>query len=431
MVNPEDTLPFTARLMAHYRAEEAKKDNPLILDPYAERLRGNLSNYLSSHRHTTSSGDYSIVRSFFVEEQLLQPWVGRQKRSQIILLGAGLDTRAYRCSFLQGNDVTFYELDFPSLLEYKTSRLAEVQPLCCLTRIPCDLSNKDWSKTLISEGFLSDVATYWVLEGLLYYLEEHQVQELLKRIAKLTEHPESKLFADVCVPTLSNLSFGPFMSKFRWGVSPTEIVPFFQSNGWSTTWSYADEHDQGRDVGQRGMMFVVGAIGEEEKAHYETNTQDVTISPKKIALDVFSVGKEKIPAILKSIGSNHNNSAVVFHLFITAIQPRVKILAESLRDNISVGKISPRLLREPPKPNVLQQKAPEEQTLIIVGYLEAILLLSYCVWQGCEGWELVETPLYKTYLQQRQLSNPATISTLMQLFLPSENLRKREGTSQY
>ncbi len=40
LVSEGSEVPFTARLLAHYRALESKGDSPLLIDPFAERLAG-------------------------------------------------------------------------------------------------------------------------------------------------------------------------------------------------------------------------------------------------------------------------------------------------------------------------------------------------------------------------------------------------------
>lgn len=61
------TLPFTARLMALYRAQKLELEDPLLIDPYAEHLAGDLSEYFQNHRRY-SRMDYGIVRSHYIEE---------------------------------------------------------------------------------------------------------------------------------------------------------------------------------------------------------------------------------------------------------------------------------------------------------------------------------------------------------------------------
>ncbi len=251
-------LPFTARLMAYYRSQEYKKDSPLIIDPFAERLAGDMIAYANKHKFVAQRGDYSLVRSYFIENNLLIPWCSRNKESQIVLLGAGLDTRAYRLDVLQMNKHTFFELDFSTVTKYKETIMKNEKSLCDLVCISVDLSKANWASLLIERGFSTDTPTFWVLEGLAYYMEQKLIASLLKKTAEISSE-NSQIFVDICVPALADLVFGPFTRYFKWGLDKKAIPSFFASVGWNVSCSFADDHDQGRDVGQRGLIFVEGA----------------------------------------------------------------------------------------------------------------------------------------------------------------------------
>ncbi|MFX1521104.1 MAG: class I SAM-dependent methyltransferase [Promethearchaeota archaeon] len=251
------SIAFTARLIAYYRAQEFKSDSPLIVDPFAERLAGNLTSYINEHKHF-SKNDYAIVRSYYIEENLLTPWCNTHEKSQIVLLGSGLDTRAYRFKPLQTNIHTIFEIDFSMINRYKEEILQDEQPLCDLVRISGDVSNQDWIAHLMKSGFSNDTPTFWILEGLVYYMEQEVVASLLKKTAEICAE-NSQIFVDLCVPILAELNFGPFSRYFKWGLEIDVVPSFFATSGWNVvSCSFADDYDQGRDVGQRGFIFVHG-----------------------------------------------------------------------------------------------------------------------------------------------------------------------------
>ncbi|MHA2329842.1 MAG: class I SAM-dependent methyltransferase [Candidatus Hodarchaeales archaeon] len=250
-------VPFTARLMAYYRAQESKRKNPLIVDPFAERLAGDMTTYFNDHRHHSQS-DYPIVRSYYVENDLLTPWCNTHVNSQIIILGAGLDTRAYRFTPLQTHTHTIFEIDFFIVNQYKEEILKNEKPLCGLARISADISNLYLlTSQLLKSGFSSEIPTFWVLEGLAYYLEQELVVSLLKKAAEMSPE-KSQVFVDICVPAVADLVFGPFTRYFKWGLDKKDVPSFFKTAGWNVSCSFADDLDQGRDVGQRGQIFVHG-----------------------------------------------------------------------------------------------------------------------------------------------------------------------------
>jgi len=251
-------VPFTARLMAHYRSQEAEREKPLLYDPYAKRLAGDLTGYFKDHGRY-SKMDYGIVRSYYIEENLLKKWCYENKKSQIILMGAGLDTKAYRFPPLEKNKHHIFEIDLSVINNHKEKILKKENPLCPLTRISGDLSSLDWLEKLFKNGYKESIPTFWIMEGLVYYLEKEKVSYLLKRMNEISTNG-SKIFTDLCIPIYAEIQVGPFSKYFKWGIEKERIKAYFRENGWNVSWNWADSYDQGRDVGQKGLFFISGEI---------------------------------------------------------------------------------------------------------------------------------------------------------------------------
>ncbi len=253
--NPTDVL-FTARLTAHYRSEELKNEKPLIIDKFANELAGNLEDYDSSHSYSTKRNDYGIIRTYYID-QIIEKWTKSFFYSQIVFLGAGLDARAYRLEYLKNNSHKIFELDMKELIQYKETILKKYSSFCEVIRLPTDLADTNWFDNLLKSNFSKTLPTLWILEGLVYYLEKDQVKTLLKDLDFLSLQG-SILFLDVCVPAFAEVNFGPFMKHFKWGINKNDVSELFMNTSWQITSSFADDHDNGRDVGQRGMIFIEG-----------------------------------------------------------------------------------------------------------------------------------------------------------------------------
>ncbi|MFW9915631.1 MAG: class I SAM-dependent methyltransferase [Candidatus Thorarchaeota archaeon] len=419
-------LPFTARLMAYYRAQEHKRDCPLIVDPFAERLAGDMTSYVEKHRHFSES-DYPIIRSYYIENNLLSSWCKTQAESQIILLGAGLDTRAYRFQPLQANSHTVFELDFALVNHYKEEILKEDQPLCELVRVAANLSNPEWSFQLIKSGFSSDTPTFWVLEGLIYYMDQKAGITLLKRAAEISA-ANSQIFVDICVPGLAELDFGPFARHFKWGLEKKAVQSFFANTGWDVSCSFADEYDQGRDVGQRGLIFIHGTRRTDESQHWGATKED--IEGKDLGRDVLK-GSElqafateltikiiaEVEEIIKIYQRNPEKGLFIYLDFIKRGKPALEKLAEGLGDRASLGLISPRLLRDPLSVDLMTPStlSDEEKEAHIVGYLKAILQLGYCGAKGLEGWQFAGTVLHKESQKAQNSGKIDSVASLVQV----------------
>jgi methyltransferase (TIGR00027 family) len=181
----EEEITFTARLMAYYRAQENKNDTPLFSDPFAERLAGDLTSYFKTDE-SFMINNYPLIRTYYIDNHLLIPWCEKQNNSQVVIVGACLDARAYRINQLELGNHIVYEIDYPVIIHYKEEILENERPLCQLVRVSTDLSNSIWSSQLIESGFSSDVPSFWILEGLAYYMENKSFKLLIKQISSLS-----------------------------------------------------------------------------------------------------------------------------------------------------------------------------------------------------------------------------------------------------
>lgn len=184
--------------------------------------------------------DYPHLRSHFIEEQLLRPWCDSHLRSQIVFLGAGLDIRAYRFKPLQLNYHVVFEIDFPIVFDFKKKIMRKKQPLCKVVRISADLIQSDWKSRLLNCGFSNDVPSFWILEGLAYYLEKDEIISLITKAAELSKKG-SKIFIDIS-------------KDHKWGLDLLEITEILAETGWKV--SNSSENDQ--ILNQNGMLFIQG-----------------------------------------------------------------------------------------------------------------------------------------------------------------------------
>lgn len=133
---------------------------------------------------------------------------------QVVLLGAGMDARAYRLSCLK--ECTVFELDFSELLEMKSDILHEAMSSAnhqkltmmakSLTRVPADIRDVDWMTKLQSYGYVPERNTIWVLEGILYYLHHVHAMQVLETIAACRNSAYTVLLADFMNKNATSLS---------------------------------------------------------------------------------------------------------------------------------------------------------------------------------------------------------------------------------
>lgn len=408
-------VPFTARLTAYHRAQETERSEPLLVDPFAERLAGDLTSYEQDHRYTTRRGNYPIIRSYYIEEELLRTWCNEVTESAIVLLGAGLDSRAYRFKPLKKNSHAVYELDLPAIVDYKEAVLRNEEPLCSLIRVPVDLSKAGWDSLLLNSGFSTSIPTFWILEGLLYYLSEKEVTSLLKKLAEIS-HKDSRIFADVCEPALAESKFGPFLRHFQWGIAPKNITGFFAETGWAVSWSYAHKHDQGRDVGQRGHIFVNGKRS-------ALNSKPIpTASIPETQFEYRTSSSELFMGILteieKMVQEYEEDSAAGFESYLCFVE-RYRELIETILQRLgnpeAISQISPRLLRDPLYLDDLSDMNRAEQEAHVTAYLRAFLRLMYWNLKRIDSWRMPENLLHPEEASRSSNNQVESLIPLIQL----------------
>ena len=236
---------MTAYWTAGVRGQESERDDRLFDDPWARTLAGEVGASWLDQRLTGSTLPLVIRTRFF--DDFLQRTAERNELRQMVLVAAGLDTRAYRLHWPQG--MRIYELDQAAVLEYKTQVLQAVgaQPACSRQALAVDLTGA-WSETLLCAGFDPQRPGGWLLEGLLFYLSNPQLTGLLEAISGLAA-PGSWLGCDVINSTVLNSSYTrPWIEMQAQAGAPwigtlDDPKSFLGALGWQVSLSQAGASD--------------------------------------------------------------------------------------------------------------------------------------------------------------------------------------------
>jgi methyltransferase (TIGR00027 family) len=111
---------------------------------------------------------------------------------QLVILGAGLDARAWRLPGL--SDVRVFEVDHPSTQAFKQERARGLRsPARALTYVPVDFARDDLGAALRAAGFVETQPSFWILEGVTPYLPHRSTAATLATIASLS--PAGSLLA--------------------------------------------------------------------------------------------------------------------------------------------------------------------------------------------------------------------------------------------
>lgn len=122
---------------------------------------------------------------------------------QLVLLGAGYDTRFFRIAAVRERAIATFEVDLPETIHDKQKHL--IAKLGCLpeglTLIPLDFNHDDLNR-LSQYGFDKTLATAYVWQGVSYYLPQNSVSQVLDWMrSQMTA--DSVLIFDGCSPLMT------------------------------------------------------------------------------------------------------------------------------------------------------------------------------------------------------------------------------------
>ena len=196
----------TALFVAAARALEAQKPDPVAVDPFAEvfcrAVGGQWADLLdgTAPEHALKSEfGADFVNFQGVRTRYFDTYFGNVAAAgvrQVVVLAAGLDSRAYRLDWPA--ETVVFELDQPQVLEFKREVLAGYTPTSDRREIAVDLRN-DWPQALQDHGFDPSAPSAWIAEGLLIYLPATAQRQLFTGIDALSA-PGSHVAVEEAVP---------------------------------------------------------------------------------------------------------------------------------------------------------------------------------------------------------------------------------------
>ncbi|MCK7627733.1 class I SAM-dependent methyltransferase [Streptomyces sp. RS10V-4] len=187
---------LTALLVAAARAIETHRPDSLAQDPYAEHFvrAAPATAHWPVRPRPAPDGDADplwgrFARYFGLRTRVLDDFLLRSAHTggtrQVVLLGAGLDTRAYRLDWPGGCVV--YEIDRDGVLAFKHQVLGALSAAPKAARVPIPLDLRaDWAGALTAAGFDPAAPSAWLAEGLLFYLPRAAEVHLIDTVDRLS-----------------------------------------------------------------------------------------------------------------------------------------------------------------------------------------------------------------------------------------------------
>jgi methyltransferase (TIGR00027 family) len=172
---------------AHRAAHQLLEQGRIFTDPLALRILGEDAETVARKAAERPSGRrmriFIAARTRFAEDAIAAAVEGGVR--QVVVLGAGLDTYAYRSPW--GDRLRIFEVDHPATQAWKRQRLREASILIpgWLTFAPIDFEHQTLAAGLAAAGFDSSQRTFFTWLGVVPYLSEEAVWSTLSFIASL------------------------------------------------------------------------------------------------------------------------------------------------------------------------------------------------------------------------------------------------------
>ncbi|MEZ0066311.1 methyltransferase (TIGR00027 family) [Streptacidiphilus sp. MAP12-20] len=193
-----DGVGRTALGVALARAAESAREDRLFDDPYAAAFVRAAAAAAPPDRAPrrgpspawAAMAAHLVLRTAYFDDYLLSA-VREGGCTQVVLLAAGLDARAFRLDWPDG--VRLFELDLPDMVAFKERVLADEGARAGVSRqvLTADL-REDWVGALTAAGFDPEAPTAWLVEGLLIYLDAKEADRLLRQLGAVSA-PGSRL----------------------------------------------------------------------------------------------------------------------------------------------------------------------------------------------------------------------------------------------
>jgi methyltransferase (TIGR00027 family) len=206
----------TARGAALQRAAHQLLESPRVFeDPLALRIFGaegvrRLGFNLERYGTPASRGmrAFLVMRSRYAEDQLAEAHARGTR--QYVVLGAGLDTFAYRNPH---KHLRVFEVDFAATQNWKREMLSRqgIAVPRTLTFAPVDFERQTLAQGLKAAGFRADRPAFFSWLGVTIYLSEKAIRETLATVARGA--PGSEIVFDFSSPPEA---MGPAERRLHW-----------------------------------------------------------------------------------------------------------------------------------------------------------------------------------------------------------------------
>jgi methyltransferase (TIGR00027 family) len=254
----QDRASFTAETVALMRALETHRGagRRLFVDPYAEPFTRGRLRFLARWSRTPVVGPAAawvydrvagpgprpsaVARTRFIDDAVSER---AGSVEQLVLLGAGFDTRAHRLPALR--DLEVFEVDQPATQARKTAIVAgEGLDTRRVVYVAVDFEHDDLARELLGAGFDPSRPTVFVWEGVTNYLTDVTVDATLAIVRALAAAGSALVFTYVHAGVLDGSERFPEATRWlhnveragepwTFGLRPAQVSAFLDARGFT------------------------------------------------------------------------------------------------------------------------------------------------------------------------------------------------------
>ena len=256
----------SAGIIAAHRAIESSRDESqrICYDPFARNFLPAGFTVIGPHDISEQDAlalfkaivpgfhEFFIARTRYIDDHL-QACIDKGLE-QLVILGAGYDSRAYRFDALV-HQIKVFEVDHPATQEAKKTKVLErLKALPAhVSYIPVDFIKEDFQTGLFANGYDRQLKTLFIWEGVTMYVDSDTVEKTLDFIANNVGNGSSLIF-DYTYPEVLAGTFERKEAK-EWlritqnsdeplvfGISQDNIESFLATRGFSNVVSVSSEY---------------------------------------------------------------------------------------------------------------------------------------------------------------------------------------------
>lgn len=203
----KQTASRSAAIIAAHRAFDSSKspEERICYDPFARRFLPSGYTVIGEVEMPEETAlnvfkdivpgfhEYFLARTRYIDEHLQEAL--RDGIQQLVILGAGYDSRAYRFDELM-NNAQIFEVDHPATQAVKKDKLKEFFHSIPdhVTFVPVDFQKENLESCLTQAGYDTSLKTMFIWEGVTMYIDSEVVNKTLQFISKTSGKGSSVIF---------------------------------------------------------------------------------------------------------------------------------------------------------------------------------------------------------------------------------------------